>query len=198
MVPLRWAGSFQEDLGAGLLSRDHQSPHLCPQRRGRTYPVGPRTAAAATAATTTVAATAATTVAATAATTTVAATATTTVAATAATTTVAVTAAAAAAATAATTTAASLRGRGNQSEAKRLETPRFPPHTLPRQPTTTPTPQPLAQVYFPPCLKGAEFLRFLPARLGASGRPVLLPQSCSSFHLSRMAGGWCTAEGRGK
>lgn len=40
------AGSIQEDLGVGFLSRAHQGPHLCLQQRG-TYPVEPRTATAA-------------------------------------------------------------------------------------------------------------------------------------------------------
>ena len=41
------AGSFQEDPGVSVLSRDHQGPHLCLQQKSRTYRAGPGAAAAA-------------------------------------------------------------------------------------------------------------------------------------------------------
>ena len=53
------AGSFQEDPGVSVLSRDHQGPHLCLQQKSRTYRAGPRAAAAACIAASTVTAAAA-------------------------------------------------------------------------------------------------------------------------------------------
>ena len=41
------AGSFQEDPGVSVLSRDHQGPHLCLQQKSRTYRAGPGAATAA-------------------------------------------------------------------------------------------------------------------------------------------------------
>ena len=41
------AGSFQEDPGVSVLSRDHQGPHLCHQQKSRTYRAGPGAATAA-------------------------------------------------------------------------------------------------------------------------------------------------------
>ena len=53
------AGSFQEDPGVSVLSRDHQGPHLCLQQKSRTYRAGPGAAAAACIAASTVTAAAA-------------------------------------------------------------------------------------------------------------------------------------------